>query len=353
MTARRRSGPGAERPGPGQDRAAAAEAFDELRPLLFAIAYRMLGSVTEAEDIVQEAFLRYHRVTSGGGPEGPSKPESPKAYLSAVTTRLCIDHARSARVRRETYVGQWLPEPVLTDPAAPGSARLAGADPASLAEQSDTMSMAFLLLLERLSPVERAVFLLHDVFSYGYDEVASIVGRSEDACRQLGYRARKHVAAGQRRFEASRRKSTELAERFFAAMAAGDMDGLVSMLAADAVVVGDAGTTKPAWPRPIVGRDKIGKLFAALGSQLDEVGGTIRPAGVNGQPGALFLAADGRLISVMALEIEDDRVVGARSVINRDKLRHLGPLADMPGLLEQARGARPRGTTRRDNRPVT
>ena len=172
MTARRRSGPGAERPGPGQDRAAAAEAFDELRPLLFAIAYRMLGSVTEAEDIVQEAFLRYHRVTSGGGPEGPSKPESPKAYLSAVTTRLCIDHARSARVRRETYVGQWLPEPVLTDPAAPGSARLAGTDPASLAEQSDTMSMAFLLLLERLSPVERAVFLLHDVFSYGYDEVA-------------------------------------------------------------------------------------------------------------------------------------------------------------------------------------
>ena len=310
-----------------------AEAFGELRPLMFAIAYRMLGSVAEAEDIVQEAFLRYHRVISqGGGPGGTVKPESPKAYLSAVTTRLCIDHARSARVRRETYVGQWLPEPVLTDLPAPG-----GPDPAALAEQADTMSMTFLLLLERLSPVERAVFLLHDVFSYGYDEIAAIVGRSADACRQLGYRARKHVAAGQRRFEASRRKSAELAERFFAAMSAGDLDGLVSMLAADAVVVGDAGTTKPNWPRPIVGRDRIGRLFAALGTQLRQAGGRIQLAGVNGGPGALLLAPDGRLIAVMALEVADGQVSGARSVINRDKLRHLGPLADLPELLEQAR----------------
>ncbi len=329
MTARRRPGRGAEQraaPGP----AAAAEAFDELRPLMFAIAYRMLGSVAEAEDIVQEAFLRYHRVMSQGGPAGTARPESPKAYLSAVTTRLCIDHARSARVRRETYVGPWLPEPVLTGLAAP--------DPASLAEQADTMSMAFLLLLERLSPVERAVFLLHDVFSYGHDEIAAIVGRSADACRQLSYRARKHVATGQRRFEASRQKSDELAERFFAAMSAGDLDGLVSMLAADAVVVGDAGTTKPNWPRPIVGRDKIGRLFAALGAQLRQAAGTIRLTGVNGGPGALLLAPDGRLIAVMALEVADGQVAGARSVINRDKLRHLGPLADLPELLDQARG---------------
>jgi RNA polymerase sigma-70 factor, ECF subfamily len=288
----------------------------------------MLGSVTEADDIVQEAFLRYHRAVTG---DGPARPESPKAYLSAVTTRLCIDHARSARVWRETYVGQWLPEPVLTDLAAP--------DPASLAEQSDTMSMAFLLLLERLSPVERAVFLLHDVFGYGYDEVAEIVGRPAGACRQLGYRARKHVAAGQRRFEASRRKSAELAGRFFAAMTAGDMDGLVGMLAADAVVTGDSGDTKPNWPRPIVGRDKIGRLFAALGVQLAQVGGTIKPTGVNGQPGAMFLAADGRLINVMVLEISDGQVVAASSVINRDKLRHLGPLADLPELIEQSRRA--------------
>jgi RNA polymerase sigma-70 factor, ECF subfamily len=314
-----------------------AEAFGDLRPLMFAIAYRMLGSVTEAEDIVQEAFLRYHRVMSAGdGAAGVVRPESPKAYLSAVTTRLCIDHARSARVRRETYVGQWLPEPLLTDLPAP--------DPASLAERSDTLSMAFLLLLERLSPVERAVFLLHDVFSYGYDEIARIVGRSQEACRQLSYRARKHVAAGQRRFEASGRKSTELAERFFAAMSAGDLDGLVSMLAADAVVVGDAGTTKPNWPRPIIGRDKVGRLLAALGAQLRQAGGTIRPTGVNGGPGALLLAPDGRLIAVLTLEITGGQVTGASSVINRDKLRHLGPLADLPELLGQARQAAQRPT---------
>ncbi len=197
--------------------------------------------------------------------------------------------------------------------------------------------MAFLLLLERLSPVERAVFLLHDVFSYGYDEIAEIVGRSQDACRQLGYRARKHVAEHQRRFDASRRQSAELAARFFAAVGAGDMDGLVSMLAADAVVTGDSGGAKPSWPRQITGRDRVGRLFAALGSQLRTAGGTIRLTGVNGQPGALFLDADGRLISVLALEITGGQVVAVRSVISRDKLRHLGPLADVAGLLRQLR----------------
>ena len=323
-----------------------AEASADLRPLLFAIAYRMLGSVTDAEDIVQEAFLRYHRVVSGTG--GSAAPESPKAYLSAITTRLCIDHAKSARVRRETYVGAWLPEPLLTDLAAPDSVHLSGTDPASLAEQSDTLSMAFLLLLERLSAIERAVFLLHDVFSYGYDEVAGILGRSEEACRQLGYRARKHLASHRRRFDASRGQTAELAERFFAAMGAGDMDGLISMLAADAVVTGDSGGAKPSWPQPITGRERVGRLFAVLGIQLREVGGSITLTGVNGQPGALFLAADGRLISVMALEIADGQVVAARSVISREKLRHLGPLADLPELLEQARaasaGRRPAGS---------
>jgi RNA polymerase sigma-70 factor (ECF subfamily) len=302
-----------------------AEAFGDLRPLMFAIAYRMLGRVSEAEDIVQEAFLRYHQATA----DGKVRPESPKAYLSAVTTRLCIDHARSARVRRETYVGQWLPEPLLTDLAAP--------DPSSLAEQSDTLSMTFLLLLERLSPVERAVFLLHDVFGYGYDEVAAIVGRGEQACRQLGYRARKHVAEHRRRFDASRSESAELAERFFAAMVAGDMDGLISMLAADAVVTGDSGGVPPSWPQPIVGRDRIGRLFAALGIQLGQLGGTVRLSGINGQPGAMFLDADGRLISVMALEITEGQVTAVRGVISRDKLRHLGPLADLPDLLARVR----------------
>jgi RNA polymerase sigma-70 factor, ECF subfamily len=308
-------------------------AYQQYRPLMFAIAYRMLGSVSEAEDVLQEAFLRYHRAESAG-----TGIESPKAFLSAVTTRLCIDELRSARARREAYPGEWLPEPLLTA----DSAVLAGPppdDPAAAAEQADTLSMAFLLLLERLSPLERAAFLLHDVFSYSYSEVAEIVGRSEDACRQLGYRARKHLASHRRRFDASRGQSAELAERFFAAMGAGDMDGLISMLAADAVVTGDGGGVQPSWPRPITGRDRVGRLFAALGRQLRQVGGSIRLTGVNGQPGALFMTADGRLISVMALEIADGQVVAAHSIISRPKLRHLGPLADLPELLEQLRAA--------------
>lgn len=320
-----------------------AEAFDDLRPLLFAIAYRMLGSVSEAEDIVQEAFLRYHRVVSDGGDR--AQPESPKAYLSAVTTRLCIDHARSARVKRETYVGAWLPEPLLTGQqdrqAAREPAALTAADPADLAERSDTLSMAFLLLLERLSPVERAVFLLHDVFSYDYEEIGTIVGRGPDACRQLCYRARKHVTAGQRRFEASAERGAELAGRFFAAMAEGDLDGLVSMLSADVVVTGDSGGVPPSWPRPITGSGHVGHLLVALGRQLVRVGGSIRPTEVNGQPGALFLASDGTLISVMALDIASGQVTAVRSVINREKLRHLGPLSDIPGLIAQT--SRPAG----------
>ncbi|MGI9007049.1 MAG: RNA polymerase sigma factor SigJ, partial [Streptosporangiaceae bacterium] len=312
-----------------------ADAFGDLRPLLFAIAYRMLGSVSEAEDIVQEAFLRYHRVVSDPGAAG-REPQSPKAYLSAVTTRLCIDHARSARVRRETYVGTWLPEPVLTGPhrtAVAAGASLTTADPADLAERSDTLSMAFLLLLERLSPVERAVFVLHDVFGYGYGEIAAIVGRGADACRQLCYRARKHVADGQRRFEARAEHGAELAGQFFAAMAAGDMDGLISMLAADVVVTGDSGGIPPTWPRPIAGAARAGRLLAALGRQLARVGGTITAAEVNGQPGALFRARDGSLISVLALDVAGGQVTAVRSVISREKLRHLGPLTDIPALV--------------------
>ena len=205
-----------------------AEIYQQLRPLLFSIAYRMLGSVSEAEDIVQEAFLRYHRAAAAG----PGGIDSPKAFLSAVTTRLCIDQLRSARARREAYVGEWLPEPLLTDTAAPG--------PAGAAEQADSLSMAFLLLLERLTPVERAVFLLHDVFGYGYDEISGIVGKSEDNCRQLALRARRHV--GQSR-PASRppQRAREAGCQFFRAVGDGDMDGLVSMLAADVEVHGDSG----------------------------------------------------------------------------------------------------------------
>jgi RNA polymerase sigma-70 factor (ECF subfamily) len=299
-----------------------AEIYEPLRPLLFSIAYRMLGTVSDAEDIVQEAFLRYHRAAAGR-----DGVDSPKAFLSAVTTRLCIDHLRSARLRREAYVGEWLPEPLLTDTAAP--------DPAGAAEQADSLSMAFLLLLERLTPVERAVFLLHDVFGYGYDEIAGIVGKSEDNCRQLALRARRRVGEGRPRFEASRSKREKLAGQFFRAVGDGDMDGLVSMLAEDVVVYGDSGGIGPSWPRPITGRGNVSRLLLGIGGQMRQVGITIRPTEINGQPGAMFLDPDGNLTNVFVLDIADGQVAAVRSVINPEKLRHLGSLADLPRLRRQ------------------
>src|SRR5437870_6164151 len=221
---------------------AKADAAYELRPLLFSIAYRMLGSVSEAEDVIQEAFLRYHRA----GKEADI--ESPKSYLSAVTTRLSIDHLRSARARREAYVGPWLPEPLLTEQAQ---------DPAEHAETADSLSLAFLVLLETLTPLQRAVFLLREVFDYGYGEIAAILGKSEDNCRQLAVRARRHVEARKPRFEASRRRREELARRFFAAAEQGDTEGLVGLLAADAVAYGDGGGRALAFPHPVHGRERV------------------------------------------------------------------------------------------------
>jgi RNA polymerase sigma-70 factor, ECF subfamily len=299
-----------------------AEIYEPLRPLLFSIAYRMLGTVSDTEDIVQEAFLRYHRAAAGR-----DGVDSPKAFLSAVTTRLCIDHLRSARLRREAYVGEWLPEPLLTDTAAP--------DPAGAAEQADSLSMAFLLLLERLTPVERAVFLLHDVFGYGYDEIAGIVGKSEDNCRQLAVRARRRVGEGRPRFEASRSKREKLAGQFFRAVGDGDMDGLVSMLAEDVVVYGDSGGIGPSWPRPITGRGNVSRLLLGIGGQMRQVGITIRRTEINGQPGAMFLDPDGNLTNVFVLDIAEGQVAAVRSVINPEKLRHLGSLADLPRLRRQ------------------
>src|ERR671919_95151 len=194
-----------------------SDLYEDLRPLMFSIAYRMVGAATEAEDIVQEPFLRFHRESEKG-----TTVVSPKAYLSAVTTRLAIDHLRSARVRRERYFGTWLPEPLLTDPEP---------DVAQHAETADSLSMAFLVLLESLTPVERAVFLLREVFDYGYEEIAAVVGKSEDNCRQIAVRARPQVEAKKPRFEASRERREELARRFFEAAAKGDTDGLVGLLA--------------------------------------------------------------------------------------------------------------------------
>jgi RNA polymerase sigma-70 factor (ECF subfamily) len=304
-------------------RAPVAETFEDLRPLLFSIAYRMLGSVHEAEDIVQDAYLRWHRVLE----EHRAEVDSPKAYLSAVTTRLAIDHLRSAQVRKESYIGEWLPEPLLTDERAP--------DAAKHAENADSLSMAFLLLLERLSPVERAVFLLHDVFDYGYDEVAGIVGKSEDNCRQLAVRARRHVDEHRPRFEASRRDRERLASRFFDAVEEGDMDGLVELLAGDVVVYGDGGGTSPSWRHPIYGRDRVLRLLLGMGRHAQEAGVTIRRVEINGQPGAMFLDPAGKLMWVMAVDIADGAVQTVRSIINPAKLDHLGPLADVRALMHR------------------
>jgi len=293
--------------------------YQELRPLLFSIAYQMVGRVSEAEDLVQEAFLRFHRALAGG-----TEVDSPKAYLSAVTTRLAIDHLRSARARREQYVGDWLPEPLMTGEAA---------DPAAHAETADTLSLAFLHLLERLSPVQRAVFLLREVFGYGYAEIAGLVGRSEETCRQVAVRARRHVEAGRPRFEASRRQRDELARRFFAAVDQGDTDGLVGLLAADAVLYGDGGGKAPALTAPVHGAERVARLLLGLARRGRAVGVGYAPAEINGHPGLLTLDPDGRLLSVLALDIADGRVQTVRSIVNPDKLRHLGPLGDLNALL--------------------
>jgi RNA polymerase sigma-70 factor, ECF subfamily len=297
--------------------------YETLRPLLFSIAYRMVGSVSEAEDLVQEAFLRIHRAESEG-----TEVESPKAYLTAVVTRLSIDHLRSARVRREQYVGQWLPEPLLADPAP---------DAAANAETADSLSMAFLVLLESLTPVERAVFLLREVFGYEYGAIAKIVDRSEDNCRQLFVRARRHVDEGRPRFEASRQQRDELARRFFAAAEHGDTDALVELLAADVVVYGDGGGKAPSWPRPIYGRERVAQLMAGTVAQAKQLGASLQPTHVNGQPGVVFTDPDGRVAVVMSLDVADGVVQTIRSVINPEKLAHLGPVADVRALLRRSR----------------
>jgi RNA polymerase sigma-70 factor, ECF subfamily len=281
--------------------------YAELRPLLISIAYQMVGAVGEAEDIVQEAFLRFHRAVADG-----TQIDSPKAWLSTVTTRLSINHVRSARVRREAYVGTWLPEPLVTG-AAP--------DVAGQVETADALSMAFLVLLERLSPVERAVFLLRDVFDFGFDEIADIVGKSEDNCRQIAVRARRHVQR-KPRFEASRKRREELARRFFEAVGAGKTDELVDMLSADVVLYTDGGGKGPAFPQPIYGRDRVTRLFS---SYHPEALGTVesRVAEVNGQPGRVFFDAESRAVAVIALDIAGGQIVAVRSITNPDKLRHL------------------------------
>jgi RNA polymerase sigma-70 factor (TIGR02957 family) len=296
------------------------DTLEELRPSGFAIAYRMLGSVSEAEDVVQEAFLRLHRAQDEG-----QRIESPRAYLSTVVTRLAIDQLRSARARRETYVGEWLPEPLVTSPDE---------DPARHAEMADSLSLAFLVLLENLSPEQRAVFLLREVFDYPYDRIAEIVEKSEANVRQLAVRARRHVEEGRSRFEASREERDELARRFFAATQEGDLEGLEALLAQDVVLHGDGGGKAPALARPLHGRARVSHTLLAWARSTARFGGvSMRPVDVNGQPGAMILDPDGRLINVLALDIAAGQIQAVRSVVNPDKLQHLGPVADLGALL--------------------
>jgi RNA polymerase sigma-70 factor (TIGR02957 family) len=296
-----------------------ARLFAELRPGAFAIAYRMLGSVSEAEDVVQEAFLRLHRRLRKG-----ERLESPRAYLSTMVTRLCIDQLRSARARRERYVGEWLPEPLLAGDDA---------DPARHAEVADSLSLAFLVLLESLTPEQRAAFLLREVFDYPYEEIARIVGKSEDNARQLVTRARRHVQEGRPRFEASRERREALARRFFAAAADGELEALEELLAHDVVLHGDGGGKAPALAHPVHGRAKVARTLLAWFRAAARIGGvTLRSAEVNGQPGALLLDPEGRLVTVLAVDVADGQVQAIRSIVNPDKLRHLGPVANLGEL---------------------
>jgi RNA polymerase sigma-70 factor (ECF subfamily) len=299
------------------------EEFEELRPLLFAIAYRLLGSVTEAEDAVQETWLRYEA--------SPTQPTSTKAFLSAVVTRVSIDVLRSARVRRETYVGQWFPEPLLNDPYE---------DPARSAELADSLSMAALLLLERLSPLERAVFVLRDVFGFGFPEIASAVGRSEAACRQLAVRARRHMDAGRPRFEADRGVRDELAARFFEALQEGDVEGLQELLAADVQMIGDGGGKAPAFARGVIGAEKVARVLASNLPWMVRIGVALEPHEMNGQPGAIFRDRDNKVINTLTLDVLDGRIQTIRAVLNPDKLGHLGPVADAWAISREVNQAR-------------
>jgi RNA polymerase sigma-70 factor (ECF subfamily) len=301
-----------------------AEEFEGLRPLLFAIAYRILGSVGEAEDAVQETWLRYQA--------SPTQPTSTKAFLAAVVTRISIDVLRSARVRRETYVGQWLPEPLVTDPYE---------DPARSAELADSVSMAALLLLERLSPLERAVFVLREVFGFSFPEVASAVGRSEAACRQLALRARRHMDAGRPRFEADRREQEELTARFLNVLRDGDVEELRELLAADVQMVGDSGGKAPQWGTGIIiGAENVARVLASTVPWLVRIGGKLESHEVNGHPGAIFRDRDNKVLNTWTFDVLDGRIQTIRSVINPDKLRHVGPVADAWAVIDEANQAR-------------
>lgn len=298
-----------------------AASHDDLRPLMFSVAYRMLGRVAEAEDVVQEAFLRMTRAEGEG-----VRPDNVDAWATTVTTRLAIDTLRSARVRRESYVGPWLPEPVVE-----------GRGPAETAELADTVSTAMLVLMERLTPHERAVFILREALGYDYATIADVVEQSESACRQHFSRARRHVEAGRPRFEASAARRDELAAAFLDAVRGGGLEELESLLAEDVTFWGDGGGKAPAIQKPMVGALAVARFLLGLVRRGDALGVRLEPSHANGQPALLTMGAGGELLGVMTIDVgAAGRITGLRNQINPDKLghlAHLGPVGDLNALL--------------------
>jgi RNA polymerase sigma-70 factor (ECF subfamily) len=285
--------------------------FDQYRSLLFSIAYRMIGSVVDAEDMLQETFIRWQE-------SADENIESPRAFLVTIISRLCINHLQSARVRREEYVGEWLPEPIVTDPSS---------DPFGMIKVDESLSMAFLVLLERLTPIERAVFLLREVFEYEYSEIAKIVGQSEVNCRQILRRARQHVSAIRPRFEVPGPKRTDLFERFLTAVGTGEMTGLIELLAKDVVLHSDGGGKGLAVPNEVRGADKVAR--GILGSLKRLVPATLvrKLVRINGAPG-LVNYLDGKPHSVLTLDVQDGRIQNIYIVTNPEKLSHIPPLTN-------------------------
>jgi RNA polymerase sigma-70 factor (TIGR02957 family) len=297
--------------------------FEELRPKAFGVAYRLLGSVSEAEDVVQEAFLRLHRELERG-----EQIESPEAYLVTLVTRIGIDELRSARARREVYVGEWLPEPILT----------AEDDPARHVEIAESLSVGLLVVLETLTPEERATFLLHEVFDYPHARIAEILGKSDAAVRQLAARARERVGEREPRFETSREQRERLVHRFVEASEEGNLEALEGLLAAEVTLRGDGGGKVPALARPVHGRNRVARTLRGFSRAGPRFGvAALREVEVNGEPGIVALDREGGLVAVIAVEIHAGQIQALNSVVNPDKLGHLGPVAsrrsryDSPG----------------------
>jgi RNA polymerase sigma-70 factor (ECF subfamily) len=306
--------------------AAVDDPFVAHRSLLFTVAYEMLGSAADAEDVLQESWLRWAAVDRG-------TVQEPRAYLVRIVTRQALNHLRTVSRRREEYVGEWLPEPLLTSP-----------DVADDVELAENLSIAMLTVLETLGPAERAVFVLREVFGFDFGEVASAVGRSEAACRQLAVRARRHMDAGRPRFEADRRERERLAGRFFEAFRDGDVEGLRELLAADVQLVSDSGGKAPQWGKGVFGADKVARVLAAIVAPVTRIGVVVEPHPVNGQPGAIFRDRDGKVVNTWTLDIADGQVQAIRTVLNPDKLAHVGPVADAWAVVREAtRTRRPAG----------